>query len=80
MKYGNDFKKVIGTRQVLRELKNNNVDTVLLAKDTDCVLLEEISQQCKVNHIDISWYDSMKKLGDACGIEVKAASAAVLKQ
>lgn len=80
MEYEDNLKKVVGTRQVLRELKNNNVNVVLLAKDTDYDLIEEILQQCKDNKIDICWYKNMKKLGDACGIEVKAASAAVLKQ
>jgi len=35
---------------------------------------------CQSRNIAVTYVDSMKELGKACGIEVGAATAAILKQ
>jgi len=72
-------RKVVGTNQVKRALKNDMVEKVFIAKDADRRVVKEIIEICKEKGIEIVYVESMKKLGQQCNIDVKAASAALLK-
>lgn len=72
-------KRVVGTNQVKRALKNDMVEKVFIAKDADRRVVDEVIEICKEKGIEIVYVESMKKLGQQCNIDVKAASAALLK-
>lgn len=72
-------KRVVGTNQVKRALKNEQVQKVFIAKDADKRVVEEIIKICEEKGIEIVYVETMKKLGKQCNIDVKAASAALLK-
>lgn len=69
----------IGTKQTLKAIEQGNVQEVIVAKDADQRLTSKVIQCGKEKGIELSYVDSMKKLGKHCGIEVGAATVAILK-
>ena len=52
---------------------------VYLAENADPALTQPLAELCGEYQIQITWVADMADLGRACGIEVGAAAAAVLK-
>ncbi|MFW5648712.1 MAG: ribosomal L7Ae/L30e/S12e/Gadd45 family protein [Candidatus Alkaliphilus sp. MAG34] len=71
--------KIIGIKQTTKALNHNKVKTLFISEDAEKHLVEHIEQIAKEKNIEIVYVDSMKDLGKACGINVGAAVAAVLK-
>lgn len=71
--------KVIGIKQTNKALNQDKVKTLYLAEDVEAHLLEKLKDTASKKCVEIVYVDSMKKLGKACGIDVSAATAAVLK-
>lgn len=71
--------KVVGIKQTRKAVKDGIAQQVYLARDVDAHLYTEIKELCRKNHVDICYVDTMSKLGEACGIDIKAASAALLR-
>ncbi|NLY44485.1 MAG: 50S ribosomal protein L7ae-like protein [Tissierella sp.] len=70
--------KIVGAKQVKRALKESRVDKVYIAQDAEVRVISDIVQQCEEMHIPIVNVESMSKLGNACGIDINAAVAALL--
>ncbi|MBX6394566.1 MAG: 50S ribosomal protein L7ae-like protein [Alicyclobacillaceae bacterium] len=70
---------VIGTNQTIKALEQKTPTVVYVAKDADRHVVERVIALCEQQQIPITWVDSMKRLGKACGIDVGAAAAAVLE-
>ncbi|MBW4869942.1 MAG: ribosomal L7Ae/L30e/S12e/Gadd45 family protein [Clostridiaceae bacterium] len=75
----NTESKIVGTKQVKRAILNETVNTVFIAKDAENKVIKSVEELCEEKSVDIIYVDTMKELGNACGIEVSAASAALLK-
>ncbi len=71
--------KVVGVKQAAKALENGTAKLVYIAKDADPRVTGNIIELCHRNSVEIVYEDSMKHLGKACGIEVGAAVACVLK-
>lgn len=71
--------KIVGAKQVKRALNSQDIEAVFVANDAEHKVVDEIKEICIAKHIQVIYVDSMKKLGDACGIDVNAATAALLK-
>lgn len=71
--------KVVGAKQVKRAINSSNVEIVFVAEDAENKVTSEIEELCSSKHIEIVHVDTMKKLGNACGIGINAAVAALLK-
>ncbi|ABS32904.1 MULTISPECIES: 50S ribosomal protein L7ae-like protein [Clostridium] len=71
--------KVVGVKQTVKALKNNTVKTLYVSKDADESLIKPLIELAEENSIDIIKVDTMKELGRLCGIDVSAATAALLK-
>ena len=71
-------KVVVGAKQLRKAMEKGNVQYVCFAKNADPGITEPLAQQCKTRGISCIWVSSMRELGDACGIEVGAAAAAVV--
>ena len=79
---GLDFagkKILVGSKQLRKALKNGTVSAVFLAEDADPGVTESIAACCEDANIQPTWVPSKRNLGHACGIDVGAAAAAVLK-
>ena len=74
-----DCNKIVGAKQVKRALKNEEIETVFIAEDAEKDVTNEIAQLCNNEDIQVIYVENMKKLGDACGIDVNAAVAALIK-
>lgn len=68
----------IGIKQTLKAIEQKNAREVIVAKDADYCFTSKIIESCNKNGVDISYVDSMKKLGKVCRIEVGAATVAIL--
>jgi len=69
-------KLIIGTKQTTRMVELGKAVEVFVAKDADPRITSKIVNLCRKAGIQVTYVDSMKLLGKACGIEVGAAMAA----
>ena len=67
--------KIVGTRRLLRALAAGEVSEAYLAMDAD-LFIREACEKAGVRLVEAS---SMKALGQACGVEVRTASAGIRK-
>jgi large subunit ribosomal protein L7A len=71
-------KIIIGTKQTVKALKNQAVKEIVIAADADQRITLNIINNAMENNVPVTTVDSMKKLGKACGIEVGAATVAII--
>ena len=76
LKKGN---KVVGTKQTLRALEKGIVETLFIAKDAQKQVILRSEEFAKSNNIPIVYVDTMDELGKACDVEVKTATAALIR-
>ena len=72
------FRLVVGVKQLKKALQRGTARCVYLAENADPALTEPLEAMCLQNHIQCAWIGSMLDLGNACGIDVGAAAAAVV--
>jgi large subunit ribosomal protein L7A len=70
----------IGTKQATRMVELGKAAEVFVAKDADPRITMKMVNLCKKMGVQVTYVDSMKMLGKACGIEVGAAMAAVVNE
>jgi large subunit ribosomal protein L7A len=70
---------IIGTKQTIRALKNHLIQEVFIANDADPFLTVRVVESATELNVPITYVDSMKMLGKACGIDVGAATVAIKK-
>ena len=70
---------IVGSKQTLKAIQNNEVKKIFLAEDIDQPLKVKILKAVKNNNIPIEIFTSKSELGRVCGIDVSAATAALLK-
>ena len=73
-----DHQLLVGTKQLKKALNRGSVSHVLLARDADPRLTEDLERLCLEKGISCHWIGKMSDLGSACGIEVGAAAAALV--
>lgn len=69
----------IGTKQTAKALKSGVCKEIVLAKDADQKLVEELEALAKEQNVPIHYVDSMKALGKASRIQVGAAAVAIIE-
>jgi large subunit ribosomal protein L7A len=72
-------KRVVGAKQVKRALYSSNAEMVFVADDAEKKVTKEIVELCNSKQIQIIHVNTMEDLGKACGIDINAAVAALLK-
>lgn len=70
----------VGTKQTLRMVELGKASEVYVAKDADPRITIKIVDLCNKQGVKLTYVDSMKTLGKACGIEVGAAMAATVNE
>jgi large subunit ribosomal protein L7A len=73
-------KRTIGTNQTTKALQQSAAKQVYIAKDAEQRVIHPILALAKDKGVPVYWVDTMKQLGKACGIEVGAATAAVIEE
>lgn len=76
---GETGNRIVGTKQVLKHLRQGNVATLYLAGDVDDAVRRMIEEAMGGQQIETVNIPTMKELGQACGIDVGAACAALLQ-
>jgi large subunit ribosomal protein L7A len=71
-------KKIIGTKQTLKAIDKDQVCMVFIAQDAEEHVVSQLKETCLRKGVETVVVSTMKELGDACGIQVGAASAAIL--
>ena len=69
---------VVGAKQFKKALRDGRIQKAYLAANADPAVTEPIAQMCNEHKIALTWVKTMTELGRACGIEVGAATAAVV--
>ncbi|WP_068777671.1 ribosomal L7Ae/L30e/S12e/Gadd45 family protein [Paenibacillus sp. FJAT-26967] len=70
----------VGTKQATKSVELGTALEVIVAKDADPRMIAKIVNLCLNSGIEITYVDSMKLLGKACGIDVGAAVAAIINE
>lgn len=70
----------VGTKQATRAVELGVAVEVFVAKDADPRITNKMVHLCNRMGIQVTFVDSMKQLGKACGIEVGAAICAVVNE
>ncbi|MCF6097701.1 ribosomal L7Ae/L30e/S12e/Gadd45 family protein [Thermovorax subterraneus] len=73
-------KKTVGTKQTLKAVEKGQAAVVFIAEDAEEHVVAGLKELCRAKGIEIVPVATMKELGEACGIDVGAASAAILNQ
>lgn len=71
--------KVVGTRRLLRAIHNGEIEEAYIARDADLYIVRQVRQACNEAGVRMVEVDTMVQLGQACGVEVKTASAGIRK-
>lgn len=72
--------KTVGTKQTLKALQKGEARVVYVARDAEEHVVRDLLKLCREKNVEVVYAESMAKLGQACGIQVGAASAAVLEE
>lgn len=75
-----DGRKIVGAKQTVKTIKSGRASAVYIARDADAKVTKPIEDLCNGNNIKLIYIDSMKELGKLCGIDVSAATAALIKE
>ncbi|AZO96552.1 50S ribosomal protein L7ae-like protein [Iocasia frigidifontis] len=71
--------KVVGTKQTLHVINNGKAAKIFIAEDIDKHIKTKLIEASRKNNLSVEKVESKLKLGRACGIDVSAACAALLK-
>jgi large subunit ribosomal protein L7A len=72
-------KIIVGTKQSVKALINNEVKEIIIANDADDRITQKVIQTAEEQQIPLTKVSSMKELGKACEIDVGAAAVAIIQ-
>lgn len=70
--------KVVGTKETLRMVEKHQCKAVFVACDANPEVVKPLLALCEKDGVEVTMVETMKKLGECCGIKVAAASAGIL--
>lgn len=73
-------KRTIGTNQTVKAVQQSIAKLLYVARDAETRITLPIVRAAEEHGIQVEWVDTMKQLGKACGIEVGAATAAIIEE
>lgn len=71
--------KVAGSKQVLRAVREGRLAAAYVARDADPFVSRQVADACEKAHVPVVEVDDMDALGRACGLDVRAAAAGILR-
>lgn len=74
-----DPHKTTGLKQSVKAVKAGQARKAFVAKDADAHVIEPFIAQCELCGVPVEYCETCEELGDACGIDVKAAVAVLLQ-
>ena len=70
---------VIGRRQILRELKKNNIAEIIIATDAEQQYIASLIEVAKQSGVTYKLHGTMNEISARYGIEVPSGAVGVLK-
>jgi large subunit ribosomal protein L7A len=71
-------KKSIGSKQTAKAMEKGIAKAVYVARDAEEHVVRDVLRIAQAQGVELTYVDSMVMLGKACGIEVGAATAAII--
>lgn len=71
-------RRTVGTKQTLRAVERGQAISVFVARDAEAHVVRHLVGLCRQRGVPIHEVESMQLLGRTCGVEVGAASAAIV--
>ncbi|MDR3050820.1 MAG: ribosomal L7Ae/L30e/S12e/Gadd45 family protein [Oscillospiraceae bacterium] len=71
--------RAVGVKHVLRAVQAGQAKEVFVASDADLFLIKRVLDACYDGNVPCLQNTTARELGAACGIEVEAAAAAILR-
>ncbi len=72
-------KRCVGLRETEKAIDSEKARKVFLATDAEDKIKIPIEKRCEKKGIIIEYVETMQELGEACGIDRGASTAAILK-
>jgi len=72
-------RKSVGSKQTLKAVLKGEAKLVFVAKDAEPHVVKDLLKACQERGVEVVYAESMRALGAACGIQVGAASAAIIR-
>lgn len=72
-------KRIVGLKQTVKAVKNGTAKKVYVAEDADDFIKQSVFDACSGKNLQIIYINNMKELGDACGIDIGASTAAIVE-
>ncbi len=73
-------KRIVGLKQTVKAVRNGTAKRVYVAEDADDFIKKSVFDACSDKNLQIIYVNNMKVLGDACGIDIGASTAAIIKE
>lgn len=71
--------RTVGVKQTEKAVARQAAELVFIGSDADERVTGKLKELCQTNGVPVVATESMIDVGRACGINVKAAAAAILK-
>ena len=71
--------RTVGVKQTEKAVARQAAELVFIGSDADERVTGKLKDLCQTNGVPVVATESMIEVGRACGINVKAAAAAILK-
>lgn len=71
--------RTVGVKQTEKAVARKAAELVFIGSDADERVTGKLKELCQTNGVPVVAIESMIEVGRACGINVKAAAAAILK-
>ncbi len=71
---------IVGIKQSTRAVRDNAAEKAYVARNADPNIRVPFCELCKKKDVPVEEAESMEELGRACGINVGAAVAVILKE
>ncbi len=75
----NSFDRIVGKKQVLRKMSPETFRCVIVAEDADIFIKNEVVALAELCGVEVIFFPTMEKLGELCGIDVKATVVGLMK-
>ena len=72
-------RRTVGTKQTLRAVERGQAAVVYVARDAEPHVVRQLLAMCRQRSVPVREVESMEELGRTCGVDVGAASAALLR-
>ncbi|MBE3591279.1 MAG: ribosomal L7Ae/L30e/S12e/Gadd45 family protein [Firmicutes bacterium] len=72
--------RTVGVKQTTKAVQKGLAELVYVAKDAERSIVAPLLEACRQQGVQVLEAESMAWLGKACGIDVGASAAAILRQ